>query len=104
MVFWRWYFFYDEHVLLNIDSKYDNSDLLSNSYGENTIGHKNDWHWNRIDINFPPPYYCAMVCCVRISIELLFKIKEYANKYNTLFFLEALFPTICKKYNLQYDI
>lgn len=33
-------FFYDEKCLLDIDSKYNNSDLLSNSYSENINGHK----------------------------------------------------------------
>jgi hypothetical protein len=96
-------FFYNEQSLINIDSKYENSDLLSNSYDENINGHKTNWHWGIININFEPPYYNAMVCCVRISSQLLSEIKNYANKYNTLFFLEALFPSICKKYNLEYE-
>lgn len=96
-------FFYDEQSLLNIDSKYPISDLLSNTYEENISGQKNYWWWGKIDINFPPPYYSAMVCCVRMSSSLLSKIKEYANNHHTLFFLEALFPTICKKYELKYD-
>jgi hypothetical protein len=96
-------FFYNEETLLRIDFKYDNSDLLSNSYVENTNGNKNEWHWYVIDIKFPPPYYCAMVCCTRISSNLLSKFRNYANEYNTLFFLEALFPTICKVNNMRYD-
>jgi len=96
-------FFYDEESLLHIDSTYDNSDLLSNSYTENVNGHKNNWHWNSIDIRLQPPYYAAMVCCVRISSKLLSKIRNYANEYHTLFFLEALFPTICKVNNMKYD-
>jgi hypothetical protein len=31
---------------------------------------------------------------------MISKIKEYVIQYKTLFFLEALFPTICKYYNL----
>ena len=96
-------FLYDEKTLLNIDSKYENSDLLSNSYTANISGHKNDWHWYRIDIKFPPPYYGTMVCCVRMSSDLLSKIRNYANTHKTLFFLEALFPTICKRNNMKYD-
>ena len=96
-------FFYDENTLLQIDSKYDNSDLLSNTYNENVSGHKNDWWWWNIKINFAPPYYSAMVCSVRMSSDLLTKIKNYANQHNTLFFLEALFPTICKMNNMKYD-
>jgi hypothetical protein len=96
-------FFYDEKSLLQIDSKYYNSDLLSNTYHENIDGYKNNWQWHRIDIKFSPPYYAAMVCCVRISSKLLSKLRDYANKHNTLFFLEALFPTICKINNMKYD-
>ena len=44
-----------------------------------------------------------MVCCVRISSNLLSKIRNYANEHNTLFFLEALFPSICKTNNMKYD-
>jgi hypothetical protein len=96
-------FFYDEETLLHIDSKYDNSDLLSRFYSENLNGHKNDWNWKNVHIKFSPPYYYAMVCCVRISSNLLSKIKNYANEHNTLFFLEVLFPTICKINNMKYD-
>lgn len=96
-------FFYSEKTLLDIDSNYNKCDLLSNFYTENTCGNKTSWHWNKIDIKFSPPYYYAMVCCIRLSSDLLLRIKDYANKYNTLFFLEALFPTLCKKYDLQYN-
>jgi hypothetical protein len=96
-------FFYDEKSLLQIDSKYNDSDLLSDSYNENPDGHKNIWLWDRIDIRFQPPYYSAMVCCVRISSNLLSKFKSYADEHNTLFFLEALFPTICKVNDMKYD-
>jgi len=96
-------FFYDERSLLHIDSQYDTSDLLSNYYHENVDGDKNDWHWSAIDIRCQPPYYRAMVCCVRMSSYLLSKIRNYANEHNTLFFLEALFPTICKVNTMKYD-
>jgi hypothetical protein len=96
-------FFYDEESLFRIDSKYENSDLLSNSYSENLTGHKDNWHWHAIHIKIPPPYYCAMVCCVRMSSNLLSKLKNYATEYNTLFFLEALFPTLCKESKMKYD-
>jgi hypothetical protein len=44
-----------------------------------------------------------MVCCTRISSNLLSKIRNYANEHHKLFFLEALFPTICKVNNMKYD-
>ncbi len=96
-------FFHDQQSLYDIDLKYDDYDLLSNYYTENTNGHKDDWHWHRIDIKYAPPYYYAMACCVRVSSNLLSKIRNYANAYNTLFFLEALFPTVCKIYNMKYE-
>jgi hypothetical protein len=96
-------FFYNEDSFLKIDSKYNTSDLLSNTYIENLSGDKNAWHWRKIDIQFAPPYYSGMMCCVRMSSRMLSKIRNYANEYNTLFFLEALFPTLCKKYDFQYD-
>jgi hypothetical protein len=96
-------FFNSEKTLIDIDNKYKESDLLSNTYGENKDGTSREWHWYRIKIDIPPPYYCAMVCSIRTSKELLACIKEYANKYKTLFFLEAMFSTICKKSNLKYD-
>ena len=95
-------FFYDETSLLHIDSKYHQADLLSRYSYENIYGHTNYWHWSTIDIRFKPPYYYAMVCCVRMSSQLLYKLKNYANQHHTLFFLEALFPTICKVNNMIY--
>jgi hypothetical protein len=97
-------FFNSEETLTNIDTQYINSDLLSSKYFVNETGHTSNWHWRDVHIkNFSPPYYCAMICCVRMSKELVSKIKEYAYEHKTLFFTEALFPTLCMQYNLQYD-
>jgi hypothetical protein len=96
-------FFNSEKTLMDIDAKYISSDLLTNSYNENETGSKNYWNWKVINIEFPPPYYSAMCCAVRMSNNMLLKIKEYANNYKTLFFIEALLPTLCKKANLIYD-
>jgi hypothetical protein len=96
-------FFYNEDTLSNVDANYADSDLLSSPYDTNNDGNKDSWWWSKIDIKFPPPYYAAMVCMIRISSKLLSSIKDYANKHNTLFFLETLFSTLCKKNNLKYD-
>ena len=96
-------FFYNEQTLIKIDSKYINQDLLSNTYEKNRHGQRKYWHWNDINIKFSPPYYNCMCCAVRISKNLILKIKEYASCHKTLFFLEALLPTLCKKYNLIYN-
>lgn len=96
-------FFQNEKTLIDIDSKYSDSDLLSNNYGENTTGEKGTWLWRNITIQFPPPYYCAMVCSVRMSKAMLSAIKDYATEHKTLFFIEALFSSLCKKNGLKYD-
>lgn len=93
-------FFYDESTLLEIDKKYSDSDLLSNKLASYV---KDTWNWSYITINFPPPWYSAMVCATRVSKPLIDLIKNYASEHKTLFFLEALFPTICKTNNLIYD-
>lgn len=96
-------YFYNEETMLNIDKQYVNSDLLSNNCGKNEKGENKDWLWHRININFAPPYYCGMMCAVRFSKQMRTAINEYARIHKTLFFLEALFPTIAAKHNLRHD-
>ena len=98
-------FLYNEKTLTDIDFKYKDSDLLSSIWRKPYISDERDmWeHWPKIDIKFPPPYYSAMICAIRVTQTLLNKIKDYATEYKVLFFSEALFPTICKMHNLKYD-
>ena len=92
-------FFYDESSLKTIDIKYEKEDLLCNcQYNEE--GEKNTWIWNLIKINYRLPYYCGMMCICRFTPKMLENINIYAKKNKTLFFLEALFPTIAKKNNV----
>jgi hypothetical protein len=93
-------FLFDEKTLINIDKKYEDADLLSADLEENNTGEKETWHWPTIEINLNPPFYHGMMCCVRMSRKLLNSIKEYCIVNKTLFFLEALFPTIAKNNNL----
>lgn len=93
-------FFYDEATLQEIDKAYPNSDLLSNDCTEYVKG---TWLWSNVKINSPLPYYHAMVCATRLSKPLIDLIKAYAEQNKTLYFLEALFPTICKNNGLIYD-
>lgn len=96
-------FFNNEDTLLQIDNQYINSDLLSNKFNENSDGNKNYWHWKMINIRYSPPYYNGMMCAVRFSNRMITCINNYAKEQNTLFFLEALFPTIAIKNNLKYN-
>jgi len=96
--------FYNENTIINIDNQYINDDLLSNTFEINSDGNKNTWLWKLINIQqYSPPYYKGMMCCVRFSKKMLSCINDYAYKYKTLFYLEALFPTITIKNNLKYS-
>lgn len=94
-------YFYNENTIQNIDCQYDSDDLLCSGYGVNMNGDKNVWHWGGIHINYPPPYYNGMMCAVRLSNNMIKCIHNYALCHRTLFFLEALFPTIAMKNNLK---
>jgi len=99
-------FIYSESTLLSIDSQYPTSDLLTAEYETvDEAQYKTSPWWNpkRVQIPaFEPPYSNAMVCGVRISTTLLSVINEYAQQNHTLFFLEAMFPSLAKRYNLVY--
>jgi hypothetical protein len=94
-------FFNNEATLLQIDNQFIDSDLLSNTFVENSNGNNNTWLWNRITIQYSPPYYCGMMCAVRFSNRMMKCINNYAKEHNTLFFIEALFPTIAIKNKLK---
>ena len=98
-------FFLEEKVLTNLDKKYENQDLLANcdfkSQTTNNIK-ENPWLWCLIDIKIAKPHYSGMMCITRISRRLLQGIRLYATKYKTLFFLEALFPTIANHLGLSH--
>jgi len=96
-------YFYNENTLINIDTKYIDDDLLSNTYVINNTGDKTYWHWPKINMTYSPPYYNGMMCIVRFSKKMLYHINDYACNNKTLFFLEALFPTVAIKNNLKYN-
>ena len=96
-------FFYNEDTLLKIDNQYINSDLLSNKLdGINTEGDKNIWIWDKIHIDCLPPWYNAMMCTARMSNRMIKCIHNHAKEKNTLYFLEALLPTIAINNKLKY--
>ena len=93
-------FFYSETTLTNIDDTYENYDILANCDFQE--GKYNEWLWDNIQIQLPKPYYAGMMCAVRISKNLLEVIQKYASINNTLFFIEALFPTLLKHNHLTF--
>ncbi len=93
-------FFYEENTINNIDEKFTYSDLLSSPLDINETGSVDHWHWYKINLNFSPPFYKGMMCCVRMSHKLLQNILNYANVNKSLFYIEAMFPTVAKNNNL----
>ena len=100
-------FFLNEQVLTNLDLKYPSQDLIANcDFDKNNINsnfsNNVGWVWPLINIQIQKPWYAGMMCAARLSDTLLQCIRWYASKYNTLFFLEALFPTITSHFKLSY--
>lgn len=100
-------FFLKEQLLINLDRQYPNQDLIANcDFDETTVttnkSINKDWLWKKIDIEIPKPHYAGMMCITRMSNKLLQCIRWYAATYKTLFFLEALFPTITEYFNLTH--
>jgi hypothetical protein len=98
-------FFYNEETILNIDKQYKTSDLLTQNYGRNEDGTDMEWVWSFLygNMNLPPPYYCAMLCAMRMSKQMIKYIDDYVKQYKTLFFIEAMVPTIAKQNRLVYN-
>jgi hypothetical protein len=92
-------YFYSENTILQIDTKYKSEDILCNSSYEE--GKLHEWLWRLIEIKFSPPYYCGMMCALRLSRKYFTCIEKYIKKNSTMFFLEAFFPTIARKYNVK---
>ena len=102
-------FFLNEQVLINLDLKYPYQDLIANcDFDKTKVIEKNkrltyfDWVWKQIDIKIDRPWYAGMMCATRMSKKQLQGIRWYASKYKTLFFLEALFPTITSHFKLSH--
>jgi hypothetical protein len=98
-------FFLKEQQLTDLDGLYVNIDLIANcDFKSQTTNNISEvpWYWHQIDIEMRKPHYSGMMCLVRLSNRLLQKIKWYATTYKTLFFLEALFPTIVSHFALSH--
>ena len=99
-------FLYGESTIRNIDNRLASTaaDLLTTTYEVNATGKRDYWHWMDFEIKLPPPYYSCMCCAVRMSSRLLSCIKQYANINNTLFFHEAVSPTLCHYHNFNHVV
>ncbi len=105
-------YFYSEYTLIQIDNECQTEDLLAHGISEHKIttaetSFPSVWHWPSIFRNHSnvlgTPYYHCLPCHTRMSKSLLLKIKEYASKYKSLYFLEAFFPSLCVHNNMTYN-
>lgn len=97
-------FFYNEKTIEKIDNEYIDSDIVCTAKNPEPSGDEWRWFWPAIHINFPGPYFHSLICSVRLSRTLLYHINDYIHKNKTLFFIEAMFPTIATHHNLKYDM
>jgi len=98
-------FLLKESVLINIDNKYLDSDLLTPFHHLNYDGNLNTWDFWFImnDIPLPLPWARSMTCACRASNKLLKLMNNYRKDHNKLFFHEAMFNTISLQNNLIVD-
>ena len=95
-------FFHHEQTLLDIDSKYQVSDILCRDKNAQPKPGEWDWFWPAIRIHFQEPHFHSPICAVRLSNVFLEKLDEYIRLTNKLAFIEALLPSIAHYYGLTY--
>ena len=94
-------FFKNENTLLNIDKKYNYSDLLTKEWLKNYKYDKNYSVWDHIKMEcFNEPHYLTEIACCRVSQKLMNAIKYNVHIYKKMHCLEAYLPTLCIKNNL----
>jgi hypothetical protein len=94
----------DQQTLIYYDQIYEEKkvDLLYSRFNENRNGYKGYWLWNKIDLKYSNPYYNGELIATRLSQNMLSKINEYASQFKSLFYIEALLPTVSIKNKLMY--
>jgi hypothetical protein len=81
--------------IINLDKKYNNSDLIVRSNNINPDGKSSSWnHWDQVNNTLELPWSMSMVCICRLSDKLLNKIYDFTKKNGKLNFIEFLFNTI----------
>ena len=99
-------FFYDKNIILELDKKYSNSDLIVPGMEINTQGNSDKrWqHWGNTDNFFELPWAHWVICICRISNELMKKADEFVIKHEKLNYKEFMFHTLALHNNMSIDI
>lgn len=87
-----------------LDNKYTNYDLLTKENIMSISYDNKGWHWHLGINNAPLPLFKSLVCTLRISKKLLNIVKNYAQTFKKLFFLEIMFPTLSAHNKLKSTI
>lgn len=97
-------FFHSENVLLNIDTKYPDSDLLTPYHQVNERGEMYSWeHWINVRGRIALPWCRSMICACRLSADVLTEIDEYLQEKGKFFFIESMFNTLAHQSGLKID-
>lgn len=97
-------FIASENVILEIDKKYENSDILSAFHEINPTGdvHKGWNHWVNVIHRIGTPWAHSLISACRLSNRLLCKVDNYVQDRH-LMFIEALFNTLALHNNYKID-
>jgi hypothetical protein len=92
-------FFYSDQTLMDLDDQFPESDLICNQVTTKAEEPKNHtWKWwgSVLEATGKENYtfYRGMMCACRVSQKVLHEIGEFVKRKKTLFFIEALFPTV----------
>ena len=88
-------FFKDEDVLLGIDNKFPNADLITNNIHINRDGKNDGWrHWHSVGKTLNVPWARCLVCLMRASRGLMVKVDDFVVKNKKLIYKEILFHTL----------
>ena len=89
--------------IINLNNKCSNYDLVCAKDEKGTIedAKNNIWFWKYAISIFGDPSYCSMVCCARLSKNLMLNIKEVILKLKFIPYLEFLYNTVAHKSNLK---
>jgi hypothetical protein len=92
-------FIADSSILVNIDTKYPNIDLLP---GHKWLKHANGFIPKEYKLNME--IHQTLLCASRVSKKLLNLVKEISKKYKRLFFHEILFISLVIHNKLTYKL
>jgi hypothetical protein len=93
-------FFYSSQTLKRIDAIHPTTHLLCNETETNIEGYNREWHWHQAVPYFKLPWLKAMVCCCRLSQQLLEHIDTFVQQKTKLTFIECMFPTLAYQHNM----